>query len=262
MSDRALWLAEWCPTCRVAPAARCRMPYLTRTRAPTRLHVARGWRVRPCPTCRADPGEACRHPLRTRGVAHASGAPASRTARARDGRSGLATARIAERHDRDRAVQRPRRPGRSGRPDRAEPPGRRRSGRRRAVDRTRRALPCARGACLGSVRLVRRTTADRRHRGVDHRRPARGDRGPTRWSEIRGARVTSLEAVPPRRTRSASARGPPARACSETRKTGLAPGLPNIGAVSAEQDPVHAVYRAKGRNPRPGRSSARCHGGT
>lgn len=24
MSDRSLWLEEWCPTCRVAPGARCR----------------------------------------------------------------------------------------------------------------------------------------------------------------------------------------------------------------------------------------------
>ena len=27
MSDRALWLEEWCPTCRVAPGSRCRTPY-------------------------------------------------------------------------------------------------------------------------------------------------------------------------------------------------------------------------------------------
>ena len=84
MSDRALWLEEWCPTCRVAPAARCRMPYLTKTRPPTRLHVARGWRARPCPTCRADPGEPCRTP---------SGREASHThqARLRPGRHELVT---------------------------------------------------------------------------------------------------------------------------------------------------------------------------
>ena len=84
MSDRALWLEEWCPTCRVAPAAPCRMPYLTKTRPPTRLHVARGWRVRPCPTCRADPGEPCRTP---------SGREASHThqARVHPGRHELVT---------------------------------------------------------------------------------------------------------------------------------------------------------------------------
>jgi hypothetical protein len=62
MSDRALWLEEWCPTCRAAPGLRCRNPYSPKTRAPTRLHVARGWRARPCATCRALPGEPCRTP--------------------------------------------------------------------------------------------------------------------------------------------------------------------------------------------------------
>ena len=42
MSDRTLWLAEWCPTCRTAPGARCRAPYLRKSRPPKRLHVARG----------------------------------------------------------------------------------------------------------------------------------------------------------------------------------------------------------------------------
>ena len=62
MSDRALWLDEWCPTCRVAPGSRCRTSYLGRTRSPTKLHVARGWRARPCPKCKAHRGEACRTP--------------------------------------------------------------------------------------------------------------------------------------------------------------------------------------------------------
>jgi hypothetical protein len=38
------------------------MPFLTKYRPPTRLHVARGWRVRRCPTCKALPGEPCRTP--------------------------------------------------------------------------------------------------------------------------------------------------------------------------------------------------------
>jgi hypothetical protein len=55
ISHRAVWLDEWCPTCRSAPGARCRVPYLSlsKTRSPTQLHVARGWRVRSCPTCKA-----------------------------------------------------------------------------------------------------------------------------------------------------------------------------------------------------------------
>jgi hypothetical protein len=60
--------------------------------------------------------------------------------------------------------------------------------------------------------------------------------------------VSGLETVPPRRLGSGSARGPPA---SQTRKTGLAPGLPYVGAISAEQDLLPATYRAEGRTPRP-----------
>ena len=79
VSDRALWLEEWCPTCRVAPGARCRAPFLRKTRTPIRLHIARGWRARACPTCKAPAGEPCRTP---------SGREASRTheARLRPGR--------------------------------------------------------------------------------------------------------------------------------------------------------------------------------
>lgn len=62
MSDRALWLDEWCPPCRAAPGARCRVSYLSKTRPPTHLHVARGWHARWCPTCKALPGERCHTP--------------------------------------------------------------------------------------------------------------------------------------------------------------------------------------------------------
>jgi hypothetical protein len=62
MSDRALWLDEWCPTCRAAPGSRCRVPYYRKIRPPTGLHVARGWRARPCPKCKAAAGEPCRTP--------------------------------------------------------------------------------------------------------------------------------------------------------------------------------------------------------
>lgn len=84
MSDRALWLEEWCPTCRAAPGTRCRVPYYRKTRPPTRLHVARGWRARACPTCKAVAGDPCRTP---------SGREASRThdARLRPGRRELLT---------------------------------------------------------------------------------------------------------------------------------------------------------------------------
>jgi hypothetical protein len=80
MSDRALWLEEWCPTCRAAPGARCRLPWGRRATAkPSALHAARGWRARPCPKCKALPGERCRTP---------SGREASRihVARLRPGR--------------------------------------------------------------------------------------------------------------------------------------------------------------------------------
>lgn len=85
MSDRALWLEEWCPTCRAAPGKRCRSPYYRKTRRPTGLHVARGWRARACPTCKAALGEPCRTP---------SGREASRAheARLRPGRHEFVTA--------------------------------------------------------------------------------------------------------------------------------------------------------------------------
>jgi hypothetical protein len=84
MSDRALWLDEWCPTCRASPGMRCRSQYYGKTRPPTGLHVARGWRARACPTCKAAVGEPCRTP---------SGREASRTheARLRPGRHELVT---------------------------------------------------------------------------------------------------------------------------------------------------------------------------
>jgi hypothetical protein len=64
VSDRALWLEEWCPTCGAAPGARCRAGYLRKTRPPTELHTARGWSSRRCPTCNAVPGEPWRMPSR------------------------------------------------------------------------------------------------------------------------------------------------------------------------------------------------------
>ena len=66
MSDRAEWLAEWCPECCAAPGTRCaqRGARISRTARPrpVALHVARGWRGRRCPTCKAEPGESCRTP--------------------------------------------------------------------------------------------------------------------------------------------------------------------------------------------------------
>jgi hypothetical protein len=54
MSDRSLWLEEWCPCCRAAPGSRCRLAWgYGKTRPPSRLHVAK---------CKADPGEPCRTP--------------------------------------------------------------------------------------------------------------------------------------------------------------------------------------------------------
>ncbi len=82
VSDRALWLDEWCPTCRVAPGSRCRTSYLSRTRSQTKLHVAREWRARPCPKCKALSGEPCRTPS-GREASHAH------TARLRPGRHEL-----------------------------------------------------------------------------------------------------------------------------------------------------------------------------
>lgn len=82
MSDRALWLDEWCPTCVGAPGSRCRTSWLRKTRSPSEIHVARGWRARRCRTCKALPGEPCGTP---------SGREASRThvARLRPGRHEL-----------------------------------------------------------------------------------------------------------------------------------------------------------------------------
>lgn len=43
MSDRARWLEYWCPTCRAAPRARCRLPWARReTARPSALDIARG----------------------------------------------------------------------------------------------------------------------------------------------------------------------------------------------------------------------------
>ena len=201
MSDRALWLDEWCPTCRAAPGARCRVHYLSKTRPPTPLHVARGWRGRSCPTCKALPGERCSNP---------SGREASRIhqARLRPGRRELLSGEsvwqeLEARGATIATVPFSGRAGRGGRTDRIvlSRARSRRAGRRRAVDRTRRALLRARGADLGSVRVVCRSAADRRDRHLDGGRPPRRDRRTTRRQALRGARVSGLEVVPPRRTR-------------------------------------------------------------
>jgi hypothetical protein len=71
--------------------------------------------------------------------------------------------------------------------------------------------------------------------------------------------MTPQEVAPPRRAGAGLARGPPLRGSPDTRKTGLPPGLPHIGAVSAEQIHLRAVYPGWGRNPGPARSSARAH---
>ena len=223
VSDRALWLEEWCPTCRAAPGTRCCSPYYRKTRPPTGLHVARGWRARTCPTCKATAGEPCRTPSGREGLAYPRGEATSRTARAARRRSGLAGTRSARRDDRDRPVQRARRTGRSNRQDRAESARRRESSSTSSVGRAVTSSARARGARLGSLRLVRRSAADCRNRRLDERGQACGDPGPTRRCAIRGARVTRKEGAPPRLTSGESARGPPAPLGPDTRKTGCHP---------------------------------------
>ena len=181
MSDRALWLEEWCPTCRAAPGARCRLPWSRRATAkPSALHAARGWRARPCPKCKASPGESCRTP---------SGREASRIheARLRPGRYELLArddvwAELERRGATIATVPFSGRAGRGGSVDRivAESSRRQRAGRRRALEWARRALLRARGADMGSLRIVRRSAAHRGYRHVDGSRSTRGNRGPTR----------------------------------------------------------------------------------
>jgi hypothetical protein len=81
VSDRREWLSQWCPECRAAPGARCRLKWWksSGSRGAGHLHVARGWRERPCRACGASAGEPCRTP---------SGREASRVhvARLRPGR--------------------------------------------------------------------------------------------------------------------------------------------------------------------------------
>jgi hypothetical protein len=67
MSDRSVWLDQWCPECWAAPGARCqRWRYGRASRGRSAsvpyLHVARGWFERSCPTCKASPGERCSTP--------------------------------------------------------------------------------------------------------------------------------------------------------------------------------------------------------
>ena len=175
VSDRALWLDEWCPTCRVAPGSRCRTSYLSRARSQTKLHVARGWRARPCPKCKALSGEPCRTPS-GREASHAHGSAAARSARADHWRTGLAGARAERRCDRRRLIQRPRRSRWPHRQDRLQPHRRGPARRHRAANRSRRALLRARGAGPGSLRLIRRPTADLRDGDVDGHESARFDR--------------------------------------------------------------------------------------
>jgi hypothetical protein len=65
MRDRVAWLGEWCVECGAAPGVRFRSwgwsPGRDTSSVP-RLHVARGWRMRPCPTCKAAAGELCETP--------------------------------------------------------------------------------------------------------------------------------------------------------------------------------------------------------
>jgi len=83
VSDRAAWLAEWCPACWSAPGVRCRKYALSDRRdTPAKLHFARRWRNRSCPTCRAAPDEECRTPSGRK-------APRPHTARLRRGRGEL-----------------------------------------------------------------------------------------------------------------------------------------------------------------------------
>jgi hypothetical protein len=94
VSDRLLWLEEWCPECRAAPGARCRCSHWSKTDkrlvvAVARLHVARGWRERRCPTCKAGPREPCRTPSGRE-------APVLHAARRRPARNELAPSAVWE----------------------------------------------------------------------------------------------------------------------------------------------------------------------
>jgi hypothetical protein len=88
VSDRTVWLEQWCPECGAAPGARCsrwsrgRRVGGGRIVPAAQLHVARGWLERPCPTCKAPISERCSTP---------SGRPAPRvhTARLRPARREL-----------------------------------------------------------------------------------------------------------------------------------------------------------------------------
>ena len=181
MSDRALWLEEWCPTCRAAPGARCRLPWSRRATAkPSALHIARGWRARRCPKCKAIPGESCRTP---------SGREASRIheARLRPGRYELLArddvwAELERRGATIATVPFSGRAGRGGSVDRivlSRVDGNelvdveRWSGARRALLRPR-------GADMGPLRIVRRAAAHRGCCPVDGSRSMCRNRGPTR----------------------------------------------------------------------------------
>ena len=105
MSDRALWLAEWCPTCAASAGARCRA---LRVRGPSPaagLHVARGWRQRTCPKCHALPGEVCVTPDGSPRVRASQRAASSRRWRVDAHKRGVGGARAPRREARGSAVQ-------------------------------------------------------------------------------------------------------------------------------------------------------------
>jgi hypothetical protein len=89
MSDRALWLEQWCPECRVAPDSRWRASWLRTTRSPSKLHVARVARTA-MPDMQGTPRRAVPHPIGSRVLAHARGSAATRSPRADLGQAGLA----------------------------------------------------------------------------------------------------------------------------------------------------------------------------
>jgi hypothetical protein len=68
VSDRAIWLEQWCPECGAVPGARCSRRSRGRRVGGGRLvpdahfHISRGWVERPCPTCKAESGERCSTP--------------------------------------------------------------------------------------------------------------------------------------------------------------------------------------------------------
>ena len=210
MSDRRLWLEEWCSRCSAAPGRCCRVDFGAKRRGPAPWrHIARGHRERRCPTCKAYPGEPCRTP---------SGREASgpHEARLRAGAGGLVgrdqvwaqLGRLlcAGRGGAVLGAQRARRPSRE---HHAVVTGRCAACGEAAVGRGRARIR-ARRAGVGSVRGVRRPSRDPRGHLVDSRgSPApdlRGAAAPT----VRGdRRVIPPCGLRPARRQHRLARGPP-----------------------------------------------------